>query len=157
PLTTAKFFTGLTMGAMVLGYIVGIVAIPKYFNQKTALKVCAILGLIFTIGIVVTDGMTSLIFVALLGLANSLIWPAVWPLALTGVGKFTGAASGLLVMGIAGGAVIPLIYGWLAGGSMGPHHAYCIAFPCYLFLLFFGISGHKIGLPKDVEPPKEDV
>lgn len=149
PLTTAKFFTGLTMGAMVLGYIVGIVAIPKYLNQKTALKVCAILGLIFTVGIVTTDGMTSLIFVALLGLANSLIWPAVWPLALTGVGKFTGAASGLLVMGIAGGAVIPLIYGALAGGSVGAQQAYWIAFPCYLFILYYGISGHKIGLPKE--------
>jgi len=157
PLSIAKFFTAGTMAAMVAGYIVGIIIIPKYISQSLALKICAILGIAFTLGIVFTDGITSLVFVALLGLANSLIWPAVWPLALTGVGKFTSAASGLLVMGIAGGAVIPLLYGWLAGGSMGPHQAYWIAFPCYLFILYYGISGHKIGLPKDVEPPKEEV
>lgn len=93
PLTQASFFTGLTMGSMVVGYIVGIIIIPKYISQETALKVCASLGILFTFGIVFTDGMTSLYFVALLGLANSLIWPAIWPLALKGVGKFTGAAS----------------------------------------------------------------
>src|SRR5690606_5615255 len=89
PLSEAKFFTGLTMISMVIGYIIGIIAIPKYIKQEVALKLCAILGIIFTLGIVFTSGMTSLYCVALLGLANSLIWPAIWPLALKGVGKFT--------------------------------------------------------------------
>src|SRR5690625_7079984 len=75
------------MAAMVIGYLIGIAIIPKYINQATALKICALLGMVFTLGIVFTDGITSLIFVALLGLANSLVWPAVWPLALEGVGK----------------------------------------------------------------------
>jgi len=143
-LEDAKFFTGLTMLAMVVGYIVGIVAIPKYMSQETALKACAAMGILFTIGIVLTDGMVSLYFVALLGLANSLVWPAIWPLALKGVGRFTSAASGLLVMGIAGGAVIPLLYGQLSG-TVGAHAAYWIAMPCYLFILYFAISGHKAG------------
>jgi glucose/galactose transporter len=143
-LEDAKFFTGFTMVAMVVGYIIGIIAIPKFMNQETALKLCAILGLVFTVGIVFTSGMTSLYFVALLGLANSLIWPAIWPLALKGVGKFTSAASGLLVMGIAGGAVIPLLYGQIAH-SVGSHSAYWIAFPCYLFILYYAITGHKVG------------
>ncbi|WP_164109543.1 MULTISPECIES: sugar MFS transporter [Sphingobacterium] len=143
-LEDAKFFTGFTMGAMVVGYIIGIICIPKYLNQETALKLCGILGIAFTVGIVTTSGMTSLLFVALLGLANSLIWPAIWPLALKGVGKFTSAASGLLVMGIAGGAVIPLIYGQIAH-SIGSHQAYWIALPCYLFILYYAISGHKAG------------
>jgi glucose/galactose transporter len=147
-LEDAKFFTGFTMVAMVVGYIIGIIAIPKFMNQETALKLCAILGLVFTVGIVFTSGMTSLYFVALLGLANSLIWPAIWPLALKGVGKFTSAASGLLVMGIAGGAVIPLLYGQIAH-SVGSHSAYWIAFPCYLFILYYAITGHKVG-KKDV-------
>lgn len=142
-LEDAKFFTGFTMGAMVVGYIIGIVTIPKYMSQETALKLCAILGILFTVGIVFTSGMTSLYFVALLGLANSLIWPAIWPLALKGVGKFTSAASGLLVMGIAGGAVIPLIYGQLAH-SVGSHSAYWIALPCYLFILYYAVAGHKV-------------
>src|SRR5690606_10538715 len=85
PLDTAKFFTSFTMVSMVIGYIVGIVAIPKYLSQETALKLCAILGAILTVGIVFTDGMVSLTLVGLLGLANSLVWPAIWPLALKGV------------------------------------------------------------------------
>lgn len=143
-LDKATVFTGFTMGSMVLGYIIGIVAIPKYFAQETAMKVCAILGLLFTLGIVFTDGMLSLSFVALLGLANSLVWPAIWPLALKGVGKFTNAVSGLLVMGIAGGAVIPLLYGQIAH-MVGSHSAYWIAFPCYLFILYYGVAGHRVG------------
>ncbi|HLT85988.1 MAG TPA: sugar MFS transporter [Sphingobacterium sp.] len=143
-LDKATVFTGYTMGAMVLGYIIGIVAIPKYFTQETAMKACAILGILFTLGIVFTDGMLSLTFVALLGLANSLVWPAIWPLALKGVGRFTNAASGLLVMGIAGGAVIPLIYGQVAH-MVGSHAAYWIALPCYLFIFYYGIAGHKVG------------
>lgn len=146
-LEDAKFYTAFTMAAMVLGYIIGIFTIPKYMSQETALKLCAILGIAFTLGIVFTSGITSLLFVALLGLANSLIWPAIWPLALKGVGKFTSAASGLLVMGIAGGAVIPLIYGQVAH-SIGSHQAYWIALPCYLFILYYAISGHKVGKTK---------
>ncbi|MBE8713921.1 sugar MFS transporter [Sphingobacterium hungaricum] len=143
-LETAKNFTMFTMLAMVLGYIIGILTIPRFLKQETALKGCGILGIIFTFGIVSTSGMISLIFVGLLGLANSLIWPAIWPLALKGVGKFTSAASGLLVMGIAGGAVIPLLYGQLAE-HVGSHTAYWIALPCYLFILYYAIAGHKVG------------
>ncbi|MGO1521615.1 MAG: sugar MFS transporter [Sphingobacterium sp.] len=143
PLSTAKFFTAFTMVSMVLGYIVGIIAIPKYFSQEAALKVCAIMGIILTIGIVATDGIVSLTLVGLLGLANSLVWPAIWPLALKGVGRFTSAASGILVMGIAGGAVIPLAYGALSH-SIGAHQAYWIAVPCYLYILYYAISGHKV-------------
>ena len=143
PLNTAKFFTAFTMGSMVVGYIIGIIAIPKYLSQETALKSCAILGIILTVGIIFTDGMVSLTLVGLLGLANSLVWPAIWPLALKGVGKFTSAASGILVMGIAGGAVIPLLYGALSH-SIGAHQAYWIALPCYLYILYYAISGHKV-------------
>ncbi|WP_409151389.1 sugar MFS transporter [Sphingobacterium sp. BS-2] len=143
PLATASFFPWITMLSMVAGYIIGIIAIPKYLNQETALKLCAILGIIMTIGIVFTDGILSLALVGLLGFANSLVWPAIWPLALKGVGKFTSAASGILVMGIAGGAVIPLLYGQLAHVT-NSHQAYWIALPCYLYILYYAVSGHKV-------------
>src|SRR5699024_1546723 len=93
-LTIAKYFTTGSIAVMVIGYLIGIAFIPKYINQATALKACAILGMAFTLGIIFTNGITSLVFVALLGLANSLVWPAVWPLALEGVGKFTSAEIG---------------------------------------------------------------
>ena len=101
------------------------------------------MGIVLTFGIVATDGIVSLTLVGLLGLANSLVWPAIWPLALKGVGKFTSAASGILVMGIAGGAVIPLLYGTLAH-SIGAHQAYWIALPCYLYILYYALVGHKV-------------
>ena len=142
-LTTAKFFATGTMVAMVIGYIIGIISIPKYIRQENALKLCAILGIIFSVLAIVTEGYVSLAFIALLGLANSLMWPAIWPLALADVGRFTKAASSLLVMGIAGGAIIPLAYGALAD-SWGAQTAYWILVPCYLFILYFSISGHKV-------------
>src|SRR5690625_4826612 len=114
PLTIAKYFTTGTMAAMVIGYLRGIAIIPKYINQATALKICAILGMVFTLGNDFNYGRYSLYFVAICVLVISIAYPAVWPLALEGVGKFTSAASGLLIMGIAGGAIIPLAYGQLA-------------------------------------------
>ena len=144
PLTIAKYFATGTMIAMVVGYIIGIVTIPKYIKQENALRISAISGIIFSLLAIFTTGYASLAFIALLGLSNSLMWPAIWPLALAGVGRFTKAASSLLVMGIAGGAVIPLLYGALAD-SWNPQQAYWIAVPCYVFILYYSISGHKVG------------
>ena len=143
PLTTAKYFATGTMVAMIIGYIIGIITIPKYIRQENALKVCAILGVVFSISAIMTDGFVSIAFIALLGLANSLMWPAIWPLALADVGKFTKAASSLLVMAIAGGAIIPLAYGALAG-AWDAQSAYWLMVPCYLFILYYAVSGHKI-------------
>lgn len=144
PLTIAKYFATGTMISMVVGYIIGIITIPKYIKQENALRLCAISGIIFTLLAIFTSGYVSLAFIALLGLSNSLMWPAIWPLALAGVGRFTKAASSLLVMGIAGGAVIPLVYGAIAD-AWNPQQAYWIAVPCYAFILFYATKGHNIG------------
>lgn len=143
PLTTAKYFATGTMVAMVLGYIIGIITIPKYIKQENALRVSAVLGLIFSVLAIYSDGFVSVAFIALLGLANSLMWPAIWPLALADVGRFTKAASSLLVMGIAGGAIIPLAYGALAQ-NWDSQDAYWVMAPCYLFILYFATKGYKI-------------
>ncbi|WP_051286296.1 sugar MFS transporter [Salinimicrobium terrae] len=140
---TAKGFTTGTMVAMIVGYLIGIVAIPKYIKQENALKVCAILGVLFTLGAIFTSDFLSVAFIALLGLANSLMWPAIWPLALADVGKLTKAVSSLLVMGIAGGAIIPLAYGGLAE-ILDKQDAYLVAIPLYLFILYYAVAGHKI-------------
>ncbi|WP_300433702.1 sugar MFS transporter [Christiangramia sp.] len=142
-LTTAKYFATGTMVAMVIGYIIGIITIPKFISQENALRVSAVLGIVFSIVAIFTEGYVSLAFIALLGLANSLMWPAIWPLALADVGRFTKAASSLLVMGIAGGAIIPLAYGALAE-NVNPQDAYWVLVPCYLFILYFAVSGYKI-------------
>jgi len=143
-LSTARFFTQLTLAFMLVGYIIGIFTIPKYLSQAAALKICAILGVVFTIGAVLTDGFTSVLFIALLGLANSLVWPAIFPLAIDGLGRFTKIGSALLIMAIAGGAVLPLLYGELAK-PIGTRHAYLLMVPCYLYILYFAVKGHKAG------------
>ncbi len=144
PLDQAKHFTSYTMIGMLAGYVIGILAIPKYLSQTTALKASAILGIIFSIAAIYTSGTTSILFIALLGFANALVWPAVWPLTIEGLGKFTKTGSALLIVGIAGGALIPRLWATL-GEKIGMQEAFWIMVPCYLFILFFGVAGHKIG------------
>ena len=143
-LSTARYFTQVTLAFMLLGYIIGIIAIPKYISQSKALAICAVLGTVFTVLSVVTDGYVSVGFIAALGLANSLMWPAIFPLAIDGLGKFTKIGSALLVMAIAGGAIMPLLYSKLSE-SVGTQQAYLLMVPCYLFILYFASRGYKMG------------
>ncbi len=143
-LSTARFFTQVTLGFMLVGYIIGIITIPKFMAQATALRICSILGVVFTIAAVLTTGYTSVAFIAMLGLANSLMWPAIFPLAIDGLGKFTKIGSALLIMSIAGGAIMPLLYGKLSE-SWGSQNAYLLMVPCFLFTLYYSIKGHRAG------------
>ena len=156
----AKFFTTYTLLAMVSMYALGALLIPKYLKQKTALQISAVLGIVFSLCILFTSGITSVLFVAALGIANALVWPAVWPLSLDGLGKHTKTASALLVMAISGGAIIPPLYGRLvdsgkeeliaAGTGLAEatasaaNQSYWILLPCYAVILFFAVWGHKI-------------
>ena len=143
PLTTAKFFTTFTLLGMILGYLIGIVCIPKYISQENAMKWFAVLGIIFTLAAIFTTGYVSVLFIALLGLANSLVWPAIWPLALSGLGRFTKIGSSLLIMGIAGGAILPLCYGALVD-VYNAQQAYYIMVPAYAFIFYYGAAGYKV-------------
>ncbi len=154
--------TSYTMAFMVLGYLVGVSCIPKYLSQARALQGSAIFGLLFTLGVMFGSGDSHMIaqllfgwtgiptvpdtvlYLAMLGFANALVWPAVWPLALDGLGKFTATASALLIMGIAGGALLPLLYGYFAHSSGDSQLAYWVMLPCYAFILFYAFKGHKI-------------
>ena len=164
PATDAKFFTTFTLMAMVATYALGVILIPKIISQTTALKISALLGIIFSLCIVFTSGMVSVLFVAALGIANALVWPAVWPLTLNGLGKFTKTASALLIMAISGGAIIPPLYGKLVDSNKVTYLAqgmndalatatastkgYWILLPCYIIILYYAMSGHKLGLKK---------
>ncbi|MEO9003583.1 MAG: sugar MFS transporter [Ginsengibacter sp.] len=144
PLSTAKFLTSFTLVGMLAGYVIGIICIPKYFSQKTALKYSAVFGIVFSLLALFTHGYVSVFFIALLGLANSLMYPSIWPLAIGGLGKFTKIGSSLLVMAISGGALLPLLYGWLAD-HVNSQQAYWMVIPCYLMIGYFAIYGHRIG------------
>jgi FHS family L-fucose permease-like MFS transporter len=142
-LSTAKFFTSFTLSGMLIGYLIGIIAIPRFLSQEKALQLSAILGIIFCLLALATAGKISLTFIALLGLANALIYPSIWPLALNGLGSFTKIGSSLLIMAIGGGAILPLIYGRIAD-HFSPHQAYWMVIPCYLVILFYAVRGHRI-------------
>ncbi|MEJ7678661.1 MAG: glucose/galactose MFS transporter [Segetibacter sp.] len=142
-LSTAKFFTTCTLVAMIVGYIVGIISIPKYISQAKALSISAIVGLVFSIAAIFSHGYVSVAFIALLGLANSLMWPAIWPLAIADLGRFTKIGSSLLIMAIAGAALLPLLYGRLVD-VFNSTQAYWILVPCYLFIAYYAAWGHKI-------------
>ncbi len=164
PMASAKFFTSLMLVLMVFGYFIGVALIPKYLSQKGALIICSLTGIGFALLAIFTptayqftlpflDFTTfrvislslpyTVLFVALLGLSNSLIWPAIWPLALQGIGKFTKTASAMLIMAIAGGATIPLLYGYIAEKS-STQTAYWVAVPCYLIVLAFALTVNRL-------------
>ncbi|OKY26216.1 MULTISPECIES: sugar MFS transporter [Thalassotalea] len=153
--------TSYTMAFMVVAYIIGIIVIPRWISQEKALVVSAVLGLIFSTFIImgakdshwvwdfffawtnVPAIPNTVLFVALLGLANALVWPAVWPMALKDLGKQTATGSAVLIMGISGGALLPLVYGAFAEQSGNSQMSYWIMLPCYLFILYYALIGHK--------------
>ena len=143
PIATAKFFSSFTIFAMLVGYVIGIIAIPRYISQKTALTVSSVLGILFAFSALLTNGFVSVMFIALLGLANSLMWPSIWPLAIAKLGRFTKAGSAMMVMAISGAAIIPLIYGRIADISSAKM-AYWIVLPIYLYIMFYALKGHKV-------------
>src|SRR6185295_5740554 len=85
--SVAKYFSSATQINMLIGYIIGIICIPKFISQEKALTMSAITGIGFALIAIFTNGYTSIVFVSLMGLANSLMWPSIWPLALEGLGK----------------------------------------------------------------------
>ena len=128
---------------IVIGYICGIIFIPKYISQATALKICSILAIIGSLLVVLTPPHLSIYFISFMALGCSLMWPALWPLAMADLGKFTKSGSSLLIMAMFGGAVIPTLYGWLKDMA-GAQSAYWLCLPCFLFILYYGVTGHKI-------------
>lgn len=142
-----KYGTAFTLGCMLVGYFIGIATIPKIVSQQAALRVCTIVGIIFTVTATFTSGLTSYIFIALLGVANALLWPAIFPLGIKGLGRFTKTGSAIMIMGIAGGAIWPLVYGYLKDQvGIDFQHAFLYAVvPAYLYILYFATKGHTIG------------
>jgi FHS family L-fucose permease-like MFS transporter len=154
--------TSFTMIFMVFGYLVGVIFIPKYLSQEKALLLSSLFGVLFLLGVATSSSQSSAIseilwgysgvrtlpntitFVALLGFANALVWPTIWPLALEGLGRHTAKGSALLIMAIAGGAILPLIFGKIAQVSGDMQSTYLIGIVCYAFILFYAIKGHKI-------------
>lgn len=142
---------------LVAGYLFGVITVPKLLSQTTVLIIFAILGILSSLFLVFSPIEYAFYGLLFTSFANSLMWPAIWPLALADLGKLTKIGSSILVMGIVGGAFIPLIFGYMVDLSKRTaavaqvsdyQSAYWILFPCYLFILYFALHGHKIRLKK---------
>jgi len=145
PLDETKFFTSFTLGAMLVGYVVGWLLIPRFVSQERYLALSAVLGLLFSLAAWLTHGYLSVGFVAALGFANAMMWPAIFPLAIKGLGRYTEAGSALLIMGIAGGAIVPQAFAVLK-----QHYDFqlvfaALAIPCYLVILYYALAGYRAG------------
>jgi len=154
--------TSYTMAFMVIAYLIGMVCIPRFISQEKALLSSALIGLFLSLLIMFYPTDTSFIwnnflfwtsetkipdvvlFVAMLGFANALVWPTLWPMALNGLGKHLNTGSALLIMGISGGAILPFVYGLISDLSGDVQMSYVIMLPCYLFILFYAVKGHKM-------------
>jgi len=146
-LPNASSYAWISSVGMVIGYICGIIFIPKHLSQAKALVICSLLGILGSLLVVLTPAEISIWFIGFMALGCSLMWPVLWPLAIADLGKFTKAGSSLLVMAIVGGAVLPTIFGFLKDAT-GAQNAYWIALPCFLFILYYGVSGYKIRTSK---------
>ena len=135
--------------AMMLGYVVGFVAIPRYVSQQRYLAFSAVLGIALTLGAFVSKGYVSVGFVAALGFANAMMWPSIFPLAIHGLGRLIERGSALLIMGIVGGAVIPQLFALLKAQHDLQLVFTLLMLPCYLYVLYFAVSGHRIGLARE--------
>jgi FHS family L-fucose permease-like MFS transporter len=151
-LMEAKVFPSYTLFATITGYMMGIVLIPKYISQINVFRLCTLLGTLFTLLIIFAHGTVTFLghvtdisiwFVVLLGLANSLVWAGIWPLALNDLGRFTKLGASIMIMGLCGSAVLPLFYGYFAD-LYNVRIAYWVLFPCYLYLVFYAFYGHEL-------------
>jgi len=151
-LLEAKALPSYTLSATIIGYLLGIVLIPKICSQRTMLKICTLLGLTLAILVCTTHGHVhffnmdldiSIWFIVLIGLPNALIWAGIWPLALDGLGSYAKQGSALLIMGLCGNAMLPLLYG-LWADAVDVKMAYWILTPCFLYLVFYAFKGHRL-------------
>jgi glucose/galactose transporter len=146
PLQKASGFAKFTGYGLLLGYVLGIICIPKFITQRRALIVSCVLSFLFVLLAILTKGSIAVFCFAGLGLSNALMWPAIWPLAINGLGRVTKTGAALLIMGIAGGAILPPLYGKVAEAIASKQMAYWTLLPCYIYLFYYAVKGYKTGL-----------
>lgn len=155
----AKNFPSYTMFFTFIGYLLGIVLIPKYLKQRYALLLCASLDLILTFLVIFATGPIKILgmetdvsiwFLVLMGLPNALIYTGIWPLAINGLGKHTNLGSSFLVMALCGSAILPLVFSYFVDLNSAKSafeamkSAYWVLVPCFLYLIFYATIGYKI-------------
>jgi len=152
PLLEAKVFPSYILGITMFGFLLGIVLIPKFINHLNVLKVCTTSAIVLTLLFFMVQGQVTFLghtaslsiwFLVALGLSNSLMWSAIWPLALNGLGRFTKMGGSILIMGLCGSAIVPIFYGYFAD-HFNTHTAYWVLMPCYIYLVYYAYYGYRV-------------
>ena len=152
PFLEAKVFPAYTLTCTIIGYLLGIICIPRFLSQLTALRICTVLGMLLSGLVLLLRGNLNLFghntdvsvwCLTLLGFANSMIWAGIWPLALDNLGPYVKTGASLLVMGLCGNAIMPLLYGYWAD-KYGLRQAYLVLLPCYGYLIFYAFHAFRL-------------
>lgn len=143
PTSVSHYFGVYALIALLVGYICGILFVPKVISQRNALIIQLLLSVALVTVALCTSGIVSIIAIICLSFAHAIMWPAIWPLAIRDLGSHTEFASALMVMAIVGGAIMPLIYGHIAD-AVNRHAAYALLYVSYAYILFFATVGYKI-------------
>lgn len=144
PLEQTASFTSYTLLGMLLGYLAGLVLIPRYVSQQAYLSCSALLAVVLVTGAFLTRGYVSIGFVAALGFANAMMWPAIFPLAVRDLGRHTETGSAMMIMAICGGAVLPQLFAVLKAHYPFQTVFLVIMVPAYLYIAFFGALGSRV-------------
>ncbi len=142
-LPNPEYYAWIAPVGMVIGYVAGIILIPKYLSQSKALLIVSVIAIVGSLMVVLAPPAISIYFVVFMALGCSLMWPAIWPLAMTDLGRFTKAGSSLMVIAIVGGALIPTLYGFVKD-AFGAQNAYWVTVPIFLYILYYALKGHKV-------------
>ncbi|HXH99895.1 MAG TPA: sugar MFS transporter [Sphingobacteriaceae bacterium] len=145
PFEQARHFSEYTLYAMLAGYLASIVLIPKYLSQQGALLTCAILGLGATAGAYFSEGLTSVYFVISMGFGAAWLWGTIWGLAIRDLGTHTKMGAALLLMSVVGGGIFTPAFSALIDSNPDyVQRALLLLVPCFLYLVFYAVKGHKI-------------
>jgi MFS transporter, FHS family, L-fucose permease len=145
PLDETKHFTSFTMFAMLVGYLVGLSLVPRVVSQQRYLVISALLAVLLSVAAYASHGYAAIACIAALGFAHAMMWPAIFPLAIKGLGRFTETGSALLIMGIVGGAVMPQLFAHLKQIYDFQLVYMAITISCYAYIVYYGLHGHAVG------------
>jgi FHS family L-fucose permease-like MFS transporter len=137
----AAHYVSYFWGGAMIGRFVG-AAVMRYVDDGKALAFNAAIAIVLLLVTVFSTGHVAMWSVLAIGLFNSIMFPTIFSLALHGLGRYTSQGSGILCLGIVGGAILPVIQGGLAD-TIGIHLAFLMPIICYVYIAFYGLKGHK--------------
>ncbi|WP_026770448.1 L-fucose:H+ symporter permease [Asinibacterium sp. OR53] len=138
----AALFISLFMGLVLIGRLGGAYVLKKIVAPRMLL-ISAGGALVLVFLAILANGYFSMFLLSCVGLFTSVMYPVIFTLSIRGLGSYTKTASSLLIMGIVGGALVPPLMGYVSDKA-GIRWSFIFPMICYLYVIFYAISGHQI-------------